>query len=184
MIVPGFEPADLLYGIYKCIVQLEKSEAKLENAYKRAVPEAGNNEAKNLMETFLKPVERNWRGIGSFPASGFALRGKYSIFDAAIKFPTINPLPLNPLKGTFSSAPTLGGWGVMTEMNPVASQLPSLVGRGQGRGCIAGEIMKGNRQVSDCACFGTTCTPEHPVGASMVSEEGVCAAYYNYQTVM
>jgi hydrogenase expression/formation protein HypD len=47
--------------------------------------------------------------------------------------------------------------------------------------CIAGDIMKGNKQVSDCPYFGTACNPEHPIGAPMVSTEGVCAAYYNYK---
>jgi hydrogenase expression/formation protein HypD len=46
--------------------------------------------------------------------------------------------------------------------------------------CIAGEIMKGKRHAADCRCFGTECTPDHPLGAPMVSAEGVCAAYYQY----
>ena len=33
----------------------------------------------------------------------------------------------------------------------------------------------------DCAAFGTACTPEHPLGATMVSSEGACAAYYRYR---
>jgi len=153
MVVTGFEPADLLYGIYKCILQLEKGEAKVENAYKRAVQEAGNREAMNLMETFLEPVGWEWRGIGYFPASGFSLRKKYATFDAAIRFP-------------FSENSSL------QEKEKTDMQ------------CIAGEIMKGNRQVADCPYFGAVCNPAHPLGAPMVSEEGVCAAYYNYQTVM
>jgi hydrogenase expression/formation protein HypD len=47
--------------------------------------------------------------------------------------------------------------------------------------CLAGSIMKGNKNVSDCPFFGTACTPEHPLGAPMVSEEGVCSAYYRYR---
>jgi hydrogenase expression/formation protein HypD len=46
--------------------------------------------------------------------------------------------------------------------------------------CIAGEIMKGLKKPHDCTAFGTRCTPEHPLGAPMVSAEGACAAYYNY----
>ena len=148
IVVTGFEPADLLYGIYKCIHQLEAGEGKLENAYKRAVPEEGNKEAKLLMETFLEPVEQEWRGIGRIPNGGFALRKKYATFDAAIKFPVAN--------------------GKKNER--------------QDTQCIAGEIMKGNRQVADCPYFGSVCKPDHPLGASMVSSEGVCAAYYKYQT--
>ena len=46
--------------------------------------------------------------------------------------------------------------------------------------CIAGEILQGRKKPSECAAFGTRCTPEHPLGAPMVSSEGACAAYYLY----
>jgi hydrogenase expression/formation protein HypD len=46
--------------------------------------------------------------------------------------------------------------------------------------CIAGEILQGLKKPSGCAAFGTRCTPEHPLGAPMVSSEGACAAYYLY----
>jgi len=50
--------------------------------------------------------------------------------------------------------------------------------------CVAGEIMQGLKKPCDCAAFGTLCTPEHPVGAPMVSSEGACAAYYQYGRAM
>jgi len=46
--------------------------------------------------------------------------------------------------------------------------------------CIAGQIMQGRKKPHDCPAFGTECTPEHPLGATMVSSEGACAAYYKY----
>jgi len=46
--------------------------------------------------------------------------------------------------------------------------------------CISGLILQGAKKPSDCAAFGTLCTPETPLGATMVSAEGACAAYYNY----
>ncbi|MCK4772188.1 MAG: hydrogenase formation protein HypD [Candidatus Latescibacteria bacterium] len=46
--------------------------------------------------------------------------------------------------------------------------------------CIAGEILQGRKKPADCPVFGETCTPEHPLGATMVSSEGACAAYYRY----
>ena len=49
------------------------------------------------------------------------------------------------------------------------------------RQCIAGDIMRGTKQTKDCPFFGTICTPEHPIGAPMVSSEGVCAPYYRYK---
>ena len=47
--------------------------------------------------------------------------------------------------------------------------------------CSAGEILKGKMNPLHCQAFGTRCTPEHPLGALMVSTEGACAAYYRYR---
>jgi hydrogenase expression/formation protein HypD len=46
--------------------------------------------------------------------------------------------------------------------------------------CIAGEILQGLKKPNDCVAFGKQCKPEHPLGATMVSAEGACAAYYKY----
>lgn len=46
--------------------------------------------------------------------------------------------------------------------------------------CHAGEILRGLMKPHECPAFGTTCTPERPLGAPMVSSEGACAAYYHY----
>jgi hydrogenase expression/formation protein HypD len=46
--------------------------------------------------------------------------------------------------------------------------------------CISGQILQGIRKPHDCPAFGTACTPQHPLGATMVSAEGACAAYYAY----
>ncbi|HET7346621.1 MAG TPA: hydrogenase formation protein HypD [Acidobacteriaceae bacterium] len=46
--------------------------------------------------------------------------------------------------------------------------------------CIAGQILQGMKKPHDCPAFGTECTPQHPLGATMVSAEGACAAYYAY----
>ena len=48
------------------------------------------------------------------------------------------------------------------------------------QGCLCGDILKGKVCPNDCPLFGTTCTPEDPVGACMVSSEGTCAAEYKY----
>lgn len=47
--------------------------------------------------------------------------------------------------------------------------------------CIAGEILQGHRKPHECPAFGVYCTPDHPLGAPMVSSEGACAAYYRYR---
>jgi hydrogenase expression/formation protein HypD len=46
--------------------------------------------------------------------------------------------------------------------------------------CISGLVLKGVKKPHDCPAFGKQCTPEHPLGATMVSAEGACAAYYTY----
>jgi hydrogenase expression/formation protein HypD len=46
--------------------------------------------------------------------------------------------------------------------------------------CISGLVLQGVKKPRDCPAFGTRCTPEHPLGATMVSAEGACAAYYAY----
>jgi len=47
--------------------------------------------------------------------------------------------------------------------------------------CISGLILQGIRKPQECSAFGTKCTPLHPLGATMVSSEGACAAYYKYR---
>jgi hydrogenase expression/formation protein HypD len=46
--------------------------------------------------------------------------------------------------------------------------------------CISGQVLKGLKKPTDCPAFGTQCSPQTPQGATMVSAEGACAAYYNY----
>lgn len=58
-------------------------------------------------------------------------------------------------------------------------QLPHIEGRGN-PACRCGEVLRGICTPSDCPLFGRGCTPQHPVGACMVSGEGACSAYYQY----
>ncbi len=46
--------------------------------------------------------------------------------------------------------------------------------------CISGAILKGLKKPNDCPAFGRECTPQTPLGATMVSSEGACAAYHAY----
>ncbi|MBE0426994.1 MAG: hydrogenase formation protein HypD [Nitrospirae bacterium] len=52
------------------------------------------------------------------------------------------------------------------------------------KGCLCGQVLRGIKLPTDCRLFGKACTPEHPVGACMVSTEGSCAAYYKYSGVI
>jgi hydrogenase expression/formation protein HypD len=49
--------------------------------------------------------------------------------------------------------------------------------------CISGLVLQGVKKPFECSAFGTRCTPEHPLGATMVSSEGACAAYYRYRRI-
>ena len=51
----------------------------------------------------------------------------------------------------------------------------------ESRDCIAGRFCWGTRNRTECAAFGGKCTPDHPLGAPMVSAEGACAAYFSYR---
>ncbi|RME97282.1 MAG: hydrogenase formation protein HypD [Chloroflexi bacterium] len=144
IVVTGFEPLDLLQGIYMTVKQLEEGRAEVENQYVRAVTFDGNQPAQKLIGQVFEPTDRPWRGIGPIPASGLKLRPEFTAFDAELKFDVT---------------------GITAGENPV---------------CIAGEIMQGLKKPHHCPAFGKECTPEHPVGAPMVSSEGACAAYYQY----
>lgn len=58
-------------------------------------------------------------------------------------------------------------------------QLPKVEGRSN-PACRCGEVLQGKCRPSDCKVFGKGCTPQHPIGACMVSNEGACSAYYQY----
>jgi len=86
IVVTGFEPVDLLQGIYRSIVQLENGEARVENQYTRVVAAQGNQQARELIGSVFQVTDRDWRGIGLIPSSGYELNPDFSAFDANLKF--------------------------------------------------------------------------------------------------
>ena len=58
-------------------------------------------------------------------------------------------------------------------------QMPDIKGK-PNPACRCGDVLQGKCKPSDCKVFGKVCTPQHPVGACMVSNEGACSAYYMY----
>lgn len=86
MVVTGFEPVDLLQGILMTVQQLENGEAKLENQYSRVVRPEGNPQAKNVIHQVFQINDREWRGIGTIPLSGYELKPIFKNYDANIKF--------------------------------------------------------------------------------------------------
>ncbi|PJF36005.1 MAG: hydrogenase formation protein HypD [Candidatus Thermofonsia Clade 1 bacterium] len=144
-VVTGFEPLDIMQGVYMAVKQLEEGRAEVENQYARAVTREGNTHAIALIREVFEVVPRKWRGIGEIPASGLALRAGYAAFDAEKRF------------------------GVASYTAQESSE------------CLSGLILQGAKKPNECPAFGTRCTPEHPLGATMVSSEGACAAYYRYR---
>lgn len=145
IVVTGFEPLDLAYGILHAVKQLEASTYEVDNAYARTVPDQGNLAAQKVIADVFEPCDRAWRGIGVIPNSGYRLREKYVKYDAERRFPDV---------------------GAMESIEPDI--------------CRSGEVLRGLLKPDQCPAFGKQCTPLTPLGATMVSGEGACAAYYKY----
>ncbi len=86
IVVTGFEPADLLQGILMAVRQLESGTWHVENPYSRYVQREGNREARQAVAEVFTPADRNWRGLGALPASGFELQHRYRRFNARLRF--------------------------------------------------------------------------------------------------
>jgi hydrogenase expression/formation protein HypD len=87
IVVTGFEPLDLLEGIYMTVSQLEEGRHEVENQYSRAVKREGNRPAQKTIAEVFEISPRQWRGLGEIPASGFQLRGRFQKYDANLRFP-------------------------------------------------------------------------------------------------
>lgn len=145
IVVTGFEPLDLLEGVRQLVGLLEAGEAALRNAYPRAVTAEGNVVARQTLREVFTVTDRQWRGIGTIPDSGWALAPRYARFDAEVTF------GVDRLRVQESTR------------------------------CRSGEVLQGLLKPHECAAFGTACTPRTPLGATMVSTEGACAAYYQFR---
>jgi hydrogenase expression/formation protein HypD len=145
IVVTGFEPLDILEGVYMCVRQLEEGRAVVENQYCRSVRRDGNGMAQALMREVFRISPRRWRGIGELAESGLALGDAYGDLDAERRF------------------------GAVVNREEAAGE------------CRSGLVLRGERRPADCPAFASRCTPEHPLGVTMVSTEGACAAYYRYR---
>jgi len=144
IVVTGFQPAEILLGILRCLENLKEHKTEVSNAYEWMVQKEGNPEARKMIEKYFEVIDRKWRGIGTIPKSGFGLRLEYSRFDTEKKF----------------------------------SEMPNIPERKVNPHC--GAVLQGKMKPCDCPFFGKECTQQHPIGALMVSDEGACAAYFQY----
>lgn len=146
IVVTGFEPLDILQGVYMCVKQLEEGRYEVENQYSRSVRREGNVQAQELVQKVFRIIPRKWRGIGEIPKSGLGLASEFESYDAEKRF----------------------------GLNDYSCE--------ESRECISGQVLQGLIKPKECPAFGGNCTPEHPLGATMVSSEGACAAYYRYRS--
>lgn len=142
--VTGFEPLDIAQGLLTVVRLLEQGRSVVENAYPRAVTYEGNLPAQAMIRRVFQECDRQWRGIGMLPGSGWCLQPDFLDFDAESRF----------------------------SIESIRSQ--------ESQDCIAGQILQGMKKPHECPSFGTRCNPQHPLGATMVSSEGACSAYYRY----
>ncbi|CUS97003.1 hydrogenase formation protein HypD [Candidatus Chrysopegis kryptomonas] len=89
IVVTGFEPVDILQGIFMLIKQLEEGRYEVENQYTRSVRREGNIPAKQLIFKVFEIADMKWRGIGLIPQSGFKLKKEFEEFDAEKVFSTV-----------------------------------------------------------------------------------------------
>ncbi len=143
--VTGFEPLDLLLGVEQIVRDLEADTPQVSNAYPRSVADKGNPQAQKIITQLFEPADREWRGIGTIPNSGWKLKDTYAQFDASVRFGLTCQVPEQPDV------------------------------------CMAGMILQGKKTPPDCPAFARQCTPDYPLGATMVSGEGACAAWYRYR---
>jgi len=141
-VVAGFEPIDVLMGIYMLLKQRKEGTARLENEYSRIVKPDGNPRALEMMAKAFEVTGGNWRGIGRLPDSALRLREEFEEYDSRVKH------------------------GVKVEQ-----------GRDILLGCECHLVIIGKIKPNECPMFMKACTPEKPVGACMVSNEGTCRVW-------
>jgi len=146
--VSGFHPESLLAAFYSTLRQHLAGEPFLDNCYPELVRPGGNPAARRFMEEVTEVVDATWRGIGTIPASGFALREAYGVHDARRQLPSY-----------------------ADEARKRAGQMPP--------GCDCARVVLGKVYPDECRLYGAACTPRHPIGPCMVSDEGACRIWWS-----
>ncbi|RME16311.1 MAG: hydrogenase formation protein HypD [Alphaproteobacteria bacterium] len=150
IVVSGFEPTDLLQSVLMVLEQIRDGRAEVENQYGRVVPEHGN------------PVSLAAIADVYEERPSFAWRGLGEIDRSGLR--------VRAKYAAFDAEEKFGiGYGARRARD---------VEEPDGTACA--QVMTGRIKPTGCPLFGTTCNPETPMGALMVSSEGACAAYYQY----
>ncbi len=97
-VIAGFEPVDVLEGIYLLLQQVQKTAKEVVIQYDRGVKSEGNPKARKLLNSVFEPFDARWRGLGTIAGSGLAFREPFYELDALRKF-SVPPLDFEDIKG-------------------------------------------------------------------------------------
>jgi hydrogenase expression/formation protein HypD len=150
VVVAGFEPLDILAGLVLLVEQVLAGKAEVVNAFPRCVSRDGNRRALDTLLRVFATGDGDWRGIARIPDGDLRLLPEFAAHDASVRF-----------AAELAASP------------PVAP-------RADAAECRCGAIMTGRMQPTDCRLFGAQCRPSTPVGACMVSTEGVCRIWHEH----
>ena len=148
VVVAGFEPLDILSGLVLLVEQVLAGKAEVVNAFPRCVSRGGNRRALDVLFRVFAMGDGDWRGIARIPGGDLRLRPEFAAHDASVRF--------------------------ARELDAA----PPVTPRADAAECRCGAIMTGRMQPTDCRLFGVQCRPSTPVGACMVSSEGVCRIWH------
>jgi hydrogenase expression/formation protein HypD len=147
--IAGFTPESLLAATYSVLRQLLEGACFLDNCYPELVRPGGNPTARRQLAEVMHVVDAPWRGIGTIPRSGFALRPAHREHDAELRF--ASRVDDSPRKR--------------------AGQMPP--------GCDCARVVLGKIYPDQCYLYGRACTPRTPIGPCMVSDEGACRIWWS-----
>jgi hydrogenase expression/formation protein HypD len=150
VVVAGFEPLDILSGLVLLVEQVLAGRADVVNAFPRCVSKDGNRRALEALFRVFVMGDGDWRGIARIPGGDLRLSPEFAAHDASVRFAA-----------------------------ELASS-PPVTPRADAAECRCGAIMTGRMQPTDCRLFGAACRPSTPVGACMVSTEGVCRIWHEH----
>jgi hydrogenase expression/formation protein HypD len=150
VVVAGFEPLDILAGLVRLVELVRDRERTVVNMFPRCVSREGNLRAQEQLWKVFRPIGGRWRGIAHVPNGNLRLRDEYAHVDARRRF--------------------------RIDLTTLWDQAPPALAQQ----CICGDIMAGISSPTDCPLYGTTCIPDAPVGACMVSSEGTCRIWHQY----
>ena len=151
VVVAGFEPLDILAGLVQLVELIRDGTPAVVNMFPRCVTREGNRRAQEQLWKVFRPTGGRWRGIAHVPNGNLRLRDELAHLDARRRF-TIDLTTLVGLRAARA--------GAVVHLR-----------RHHGRHL---------RRRPTARCSAKECTPEHPVGACMVSSEGTCRIWHQY----